>query len=92
MDISASLSAQLVRNTRTQQTPPPCTETCSHRWHSPALCVPRFGFSVHIFVNLPDTGPRLRPQGGRRDTEEAHVAGQGDGGCLCRKCMDVTIL
>ena len=49
-------------------------------------------FSVHIFVNLPDTGPRPRPQGGRRDTEEAHVAGQGDGGCLCRKCMDVTIL
>lgn len=44
MDISASLSAQLVRNTRMQQTPPPCTETCSHRWHSPALCVPRFGF------------------------------------------------
>ena len=62
MEISTSLSAQLIRNTRTQQTRLALTAGIPRPLCSLA-CV-----SVHTFVTLPDRGPRpgLREAGGRR--------------------------
>lgn len=75
MDISASLSAQLVRNTRTQLTPPPCTETGSHRWHPPALCVPRpgflFTFLLIFLTQALDQGLREAEETQRKHTWQA---------------------